>query len=289
MNMLTPKRRRALTRHLAVGCYLILVCGLAARADEYPSPRGFVNDFAGIINAGDAAGMEALLRQLRDQAKIEIAVVTVPSLNGRSVEDYTIELARRWGVGSQQENSGLVLLIAPNERQYRIEVGYGLEGDIPDGLAGEIGRRMRPYFRQQDYSQGIRLAVNSIVATLAEKRQLHIEGLDPALAYRESPQGQLGRRGPAIAGTVLLFLIIIVVIIVAASAGRGGPGGRRGRRYGGSEWLWYPIIFGGGGSGGFGGHRGGSSSWGGFSGGGGGGFGGFGGGSFGGGGASGSW
>jgi uncharacterized protein len=288
MKILTPKRHRARTRHLVVGFYLILSCCLAVRADEYPSPRGFVNDFAGIIQAGDAASMEAMLRQLRDQAKIEIAVVTVPSLHGRSIEDYTVELASRWGVGGQQENSGLVLLIAPSERQYRIEVGYGLEGDIPDGLAGEIGRRMRPYFRQQEYSQGIMVAVNSIVATLAEKRQLHIEGANPALAYREPPPREPSSR--EFPGAVLLLLIIIVVIIVAASdAGRGGPGGRRRRRYGGSEWLWYPIIFGGGGSGGFGGHRGGGSSWGGFSGGGGGGFGGFGGGSFGGGGASGDW
>lgn len=287
MKRLTQEQPPARACQILAGCYLLLSCCLAVRADEYPSPRGFVNDFAGIIRAEDAASMEAMLRQLRDQAQIEIVVVTVPSLHGHSIEAYTLELATRWGVGSKQENSGLVLLIAPNERQYRIEVGYGLEGDIPDGLAGEIGRRMKPYFLRQNYSQGIMVAVHSLVATLAEKRQLHIEGADPALSYRERPRRELSRRGLPGAEVILLLIIILVVIIVAASdTGRGGPGGRRRWRYGGSEWLWYPIIFSGGGSGGFGGHRGGGSHGGGFS---GGGFSGFGGGSFGGGGASGNW
>jgi uncharacterized protein len=188
-------------------------------------------------------------------------------------------------VGGKQENSGLVLLIAPNERQYRIEVGYGLEGDIPDGLAGEMGRRMRPYFRQQQYSQGIRLAVNSIVATLAEKKHIQIEGTDPALAYRGQPRRERETSGLGGAGIFLLVLLIIIIVIALAASDAGRRGGPRGRRRydRGSDWLAYPIIFGGGGSGGFGGHQGGGSSWG------GGGFGGFGGGSFGGGGASGNW
>ncbi|MBI3951316.1 MAG: TPM domain-containing protein [Acidobacteria bacterium] len=288
MKTLTAVCHQRLARRLVGGLLLILSFSLVGQADEYPSARGFVNDFAGIIDSEAASQMEAMLRQLRDRAGIEIAVVTVPSLNGRPIEDYSIELARRWGVGGKEENSGLLLLIAPNERKYRIEVGYGLEGDIPDGLAGEIGRRMRPYFRRQEYSQGILLAVNSIVATLAEKRNLRIEGSDPALAYHEPPRRERGSSG---FGILLLLVIIIVVIAISASdAGRRGGPGRR-RRYGrASDWLWYPILFGGGGSGGFGGYRGGRSSWGGFGGGGGGGgFGGFGGGSFGGGGASGDW
>jgi uncharacterized protein len=294
MDILMSKYDRALALSFFVGLVFILPFTLAVQADESPSPRGFINDFAGIINDTDAATMGAVLRQLRDRAGIEIAVVTVPSLNGQSIEDYSIELARRWGVGSKRENSGLLLLIAPHERRYRLEVGYGLEGDVPDGLAGEIGRRMKPYFQQQQYSQGILVGVNSIVATVAEKRHLHIEGADPAFAYHEQSRRSSGG-GSLGFGIFLLLLIFFVVMIISASdAGRrggGGPGGRRRRYHRRSDWMWYPIIFGGGGSGGFGGHRGGGSSWGGFGGGGGGGggFGGFGGGSFGGGGASGSW
>ncbi len=274
------------------GILLIVALSFGAKAQEVPSPRGFVNDFAGIIRAGDASQMEALLRQLRDQTGIEIAVVTVASLNGRSIEDYSIDLARRWGVGGRQQDTGLMLLVAPAERQSRIEIGYGLEGDLPDGLAGEIVRRMRPYFRQQAYSQGILLGVNSIVATLAEKKDLQIDGTNPALAYRGTARSRQRRSSSGFAVMLLVLILIVVVLIsISDTGGRGGPGGRRRRYYRGSDWLWYPIIFGGGGSGGFGGHRGGGSSWGGPGGGGfgDGGFGGFGGGSFGGGGASDSW
>jgi uncharacterized protein len=284
----------SLMRGLAVALFFILSFAPVVAAEQYSPPQGFVNDFAGIIDASTRSAMEAMLRNLQAQTGIEIAVVTVNSLGDRSIEEYANELFRQWGVGGKQENTGLLLLVAPNERQYRIEVGYGLEADIPDGLAGEIGRRMKPYFRQQAYGDGIMLAVRSIIATLAEKRGFDFEGIDRSLAYRSS-QRQPSSGGTGGFGLFLLILIFLVVFIIAASdAGRGGGSGRGGRRrryYRGSDWLWYPIIFGGGGSGGFGGHGGGGSSWGGFSGGGGGfgGFGGFGGGSSGGGGASGSW
>jgi uncharacterized protein len=281
-----------LGRRLAMTLLWFLSMWPVAMAEQYPRPQGFVNDFAGIIDTSNRIALETLLSNLQAKTGIDIAVVTVSSLEGRSVEEYANDLFQQWGIGQKKVDTGLLLLVAPNERRYWIEVGYGLEADIPDGLAGEIGRRMQPYFRRQAYGDGIMVAVQAMVATLAEKRNFDIEGIDRSLAYRpgQSRSSDDGSGGSAWLWLVVIF--VIVIIIAAADAGRGGGPGRRGRRrryYGDSDWAIYPIIFGGGGSGGFGGHHGGGSHWGGFSGGGGGGFGGFGGGSSGGGGAGGSW
>jgi len=276
------------------GRKIVLIASLAilffsekSVAVEFPSPVGYVNDFAGVIDSDSRVRMESLMSQVRSQTGIEIAVVTVTSLDGLPIEDYSIELARRWGIGGKKENNGLLILIAPSERKWRIEVGYGLEGELPDGLVGEVGRRMVPYFRGERYGTGLLLGVQTVVATIAEKRGIKIEGADKSFAYSQRARRRVDR-GSELGVLVSLIVLFVVVLILAAAAGTAGRGGRGGRRRWGSAWLWYPIIFGGGGSGGFGGHVGGSShGWGGF--GGGGGFGGFGGGSFGGGGASGSW
>lgn len=256
-------------------------------ASDFPSPVGYVNDFAGVIDSESKDAMETLIRRFREQAGIEIAVVTIPSLGGMPIEEYSIELARRWGIGQKKENTGLMILIAPSERKWRLEVGYGLEGDIPDGLAGEIGRRMTPYFRAGRYGEGLLLGVQSVVQTIAAKRGLAIEGVEkpvaPARRARKAPGGIVVG---LFAAVFFVFLILAFVFAVIAASSRSRWPGRRRRGFW-SDWYWYPIIFSGGGSGGFGGHRGGSSHGSGGS--GFGGFGGFGGGSFGGGGASGSW
>jgi uncharacterized protein len=270
--------------------FAIALVGVAigqwARGEDLPAPRGYVNDFAGVLDAESQARMEAMIRRVRSRMDVEIAVVTVPSLGGMPIEDYAIELARRWGIGRKGADTGVLILVAPNERRWRIEVGYGLEGELPDGLVGEVGRRMVPYFRERKYGEGLQLGLQTIVATLAQKRGVTIEEVDPSLAY--VPERRSSRAGLGL--VVLLLVLFVLAFVLAATTGTSGRRGGRARRlppYRDSDWLWYPIIFSGGGSGGFGGHIGGSSHrWGGF---GGGGFGGFGGGSFGGGGASGSW
>ncbi len=250
-----------------------------ARSQELPSPQGYVNDFAGVLDAENQVRMEALIRRVRAQMGVEIAVVTIPSLEGLPIEEYSIELARRWGIGRKGEDTGLLILVAPNERRWRIEVGYGLEGELPDGLVGEVGRRMVPYFRERKYGEGLELGLQTIVATLAKKRGVTIEDVDASLAY--APE----RRSVRVVGLGLVLLLVVLFILAFVLAATTGTSWRRrgrawrSRPYRDSDWMWYPIIFSGGGVGGFGGHIGGGShQWG-----------GFGGGSFGGGGASGSW
>jgi uncharacterized protein len=266
----------------------------SSAAIDLPSPQGYVSDYAGVIEASRKAGIESLLSQVRSQTGIEMAVVTVTSLQGLQVDDYANQLFRKWGIGGKKENNGLLILVAPNERKWRVEVGYGLEGELPDGFVGEVGRQMVPYFRAQNYGGGLYVAAQNIVTAIAEKRGITIEGLNRPLPPAPSRAQRPRRSSGALPVSLLIFFffLFIFVIGIVARFRAFRHGYRRRFRYGvGSEWFLYPIIFGGGGSGGFGGHSGGGShDWGSFGGGGGGsGFGGFGGGSSGGGGASGDW
>ncbi len=252
-----------------------------AQSGSFPAYKGHVNDFAGVIDEGTKQRLEALLTNFEQRTGTQIAAVTVQTLGDRPVEEYANELYRAWGIGAksgENRDKGALLLIALNERKTRLEVGYGLEGDLPDGLAGELIRRMRPFLKDGDYSRAVYVGVRSIVDTLAEKWKVSLEGIeDRKYAYKESRKG---RTGGGLLIIVLVIAVFVVVSIVSRMSGRGRGGG------GGGSDLWWlaPIIFNrsggsfGGGSWSSGGGSSGGSDWG-----------GFGGGSSGGGGASDSW
>ncbi|HKY05898.1 MAG TPA: TPM domain-containing protein [Blastocatellia bacterium] len=276
---------------------LVLSAGVAAQPQIPAQPQGMVNDFAGKLSGQTRQSLENLLINFRDRSGIEVAIVTIPhdQLGGYPIEQWGLELGRRWGVGRGTGKESAVLLVAikePNSQgvysgQTRLEISRRLEGDIPDGLAGELIRRMRGSFQAGQFDQALSEGVQGILATIAERRGISMEGVDSTRAYREQPTRE--RRGRGISPSLIILGLFILFMIISAigGGGRGGRGGRR-RRGMGSEWLLLPYIFSGGGSGGFGGYRG-SSGWGGGDS-GGGGFGGFGGGGdFGGGGASDSW
>jgi uncharacterized protein len=285
---------KSLLPRLVILLSLGIIFGHVASAQQrsFPDYVGHVNDFAGIVDAQTEQKLETILTNFENLTGTQIAVVTIQSLNDRPLEEYANDLYRAWGIGAktgEHKDKGALLLVALQDRKTRLEVGYGLEGDLPDGLAGEIIRRMRPFLQQQQYSQGVNVGVRTLVDTLAEKWNVNIAGIeDRAYAYRSPADGgEAGGRGSLVLlGLFLIFLI--VMFIVARSRGKGGGGrGMSGRD--GSQDLWwaYPIIFNSGG-GTFGGGSWGSSG-GGWGGSGGGGWGGFGGGSSGGGGASSSW
>ncbi len=122
----------------------------------FPRPSGHVNDFAAVLTADDRAYLENFLRTLERDTSAEVVVVTVTSLDGLSIEDYAVRLFAEWGIGDQAKDNGVLLLVAPSERRVRIEVGYGLEGSLPDGLAGEIIRTaILPEFREGNLRRGI--------------------------------------------------------------------------------------------------------------------------------------
>ena len=245
-------------------------------------PQGYVTDLAQVIDPATKAKLETLCAEVQQKTGAQIAVVTVNSLDGRSKEDYAADLYKQLGVGSKTENRGVLLLVAPKERQYRIEVGYGLEPVINDARAGDIGREMVPDLRREDYSAAVLLATTRVAQLIAADKGVQLNGV-PA-SKPSVPAGETSWWIP-----LLIIVVIFVVVRAISRSARGGRGPRSGRG-GGSALPWFLLGSALGGRGGsWGGGFGGSS--GGYSGGGGGfgGFGGFGGGMSGGGGAGGSW
>jgi uncharacterized protein len=234
-----------------------------------PNPPRLVNDFAGVLNPGEAQQLEQQLVAYDDSTSNQVAVVLVKTLDDYPIEEYALKLFRDWGIGNKKTNNGVLIIAAIEDRKIRIEVGYGLEGAIPDITANHIIENdIKPDFRSGDYYDGLSKAANDIIKAAAGEYKAPAD-------YRKKKGGNAFPFG--------FIIFIIIMIILFGGRNRGGGGGFMSRR--GSGWLG-PFIVGnmlGRSSGGWGGGGGG------WSGGGGGGFGGFGGGSSGGGGASGSW
>jgi len=143
-----------------------------ARAQSFPKPAGRISDFANVISADVETALDRRIDQLEQKTSSEIAVVTVTSLDGMSVEDYANKLFKAWGVGQAKQDNGVLVVVAPTDRSMRIEVGYGLEGVLPDGLAGQIIRDdFVPQFRDGNYSGGINAGVNHVI-DIVEKHQV---------------------------------------------------------------------------------------------------------------------
>ena len=243
--------------------------------------QGYVTDLAHVIDPATRDKLQTLCAEVEQKTGAQIAVVTVDSLEGRSKEDYAADLYKHLGVGSKKDSRGVLILLAPKEHQYRIEVGYGLEPVINDARAGDIGREIVPILRRGDYSGAVLLATTRVAQLIAADKGVQLNGV-PASQQR-APTAQT----PWWIPVVIIVIIFLIVRAVSRSARGGGRGPRSG---GGSALPWFLLGSAMGGRGGsWGGGFGGSS--GGYSGGGGGfgGFGGFGGGMSGGGGAGGSW
>jgi len=261
----------------------------ASAALHYPSPTGYVTDAANVLDAPSHQELESRLAAFEKSTSIEIAVATVPSLEGEEIESYAVELFKQWGIGKKGKNNGLLILVAPNEHKTRIEVGYGLEPILPDGLCGQIIReRMIPHFKNNDYAGGLDEGIAAVQESLTPGAASPPE---PPRLPREFPIGRGMIGFIFILFFVLPFLtvgLLVAVYIYWRSQMLLGfvllPIGFALDLWRSSRGL---SRFGGYGGTGFGGFGGGFS--GGFGGGGGGSFGGFGGGSSGGGGASGGW
>jgi uncharacterized protein len=157
-------------RKISILALFILSLGSIVEAQTIPRPRGLVNDFAEVISPAVEGSISRTLESFNDQTGIEIAVVTVPSLQGYDIEGFTITLATAWGVGQRQKDNGIVILLAPNERQVRIEVGYGLEGDLTDGRTGQIlDQNAIPSFKNKNWAEGLLNTVDGLVAHLGNK------------------------------------------------------------------------------------------------------------------------
>lgn len=286
---------------ITIGCIIagaLFLCGKGVLAYQSPgTPTGFVNDFAGVLTSEQKTRLESALDNFQKETSNEISIVTIPTLNDEPIEDYANTLFREWGIGSKANNNGVLILAAINDHKLRIEVGYGLEGALPDLLTKTIQENeIIPSFKTKDYAGGFEKGVMAIMqATQGEykgdstehKQSIPFEliffilffGVQIVFAILAPTKswwlgGVIGGAGGGIAGLVL-GSVVFGIIGGLAGVGLGllldyivsknykGPGGNSGG----------PWFFGGGGGSSFGG----------------GGFGGFGGGSSGGGGSSSSW
>ncbi len=213
---------------------------LPATALDVPPPKGYVTDIAGMLSAKTEDELERYLRSFEESDSTQITVLTIPSLEGEALEEYTLRVAESWGIGQKGRDNGALLLIARDDRQVRIEVGYGLEGRLTDLLAGRIiDNEITPRFKRGDFDKGVSAGV--VAMTQAVRGEYQGKG----------PSAGEGRRSPF----GLLFLLFFL-----------GPGllrlflpHSRSRRGG----IWYGGGRGGGGFGGGGGFSGGGGGFGG--------------------------
>lgn len=231
-----------------------------------PDPARLVTDVANVLSPEQKEILERKLVALDDSTSNQIAVVLIKTLDDYPIEEYATKLFRAWGIGNKKTNNGVLLIAAIDDHKIRIEVGYGLEGAIPDITTASIIRNdIVPNFKAGDYYHGLDLATTSIAKAAVGEYKVK----------REKGKGGSG-------SNILVFLVILIIVIVLVSGGSGGGGmmSRRGAGNIAETLFWTSLLAGGGGRGrGDGGFGGGDS----------GGFGGFGGGSSGGGGASGNW
>jgi len=243
--------------------WLFFIAMPAAAAPTFPPLTGRVVDDAGILSDDTKDRLTSMLEQQEKQTGVQVVVATIKSLQGYDIDDYGYQLGRKWGIGQKGKDNGVVILVAPNDRKMRIDVGYGNEGQLTDAQSKLIiAEIMTPYFKRGDYDGGVLAGTDAVLKAIGGAT------IDPN-AYAPSDAGMGAHRNPVGLGIIPILLLIVLfwiggwrflagLLIGSALSGRGGWGGGG---FGGGGW--------GGGSGG-----------GGFSGGGG---------SFGGGGASGSW
>jgi uncharacterized protein len=273
--------RKSVTRLLLL---LLLLCVPVARAEQVKNlkPQGYVNDFAGVLSAQTKEKLTALCTEIDQKAKAQIAVVTVSSIEGVPVEQFSIDLATSWGVGPKQKDRGVLILLAPNDHRDRIEIGYGLEPILPDGKVGGFEREAVPLLRQNDYSGAVLLITQRVASIIAEDQKVTLD-TNSAVAAPDpgadnSPPSSANLKFAIFFGILVFspvigfFLWALFIIGSRLRSGRGGGGS-----YGGGSFRGGDASGSDGAASESGGGEGGS------------GFGGFGGGSFGGGGATGSW
>jgi uncharacterized protein len=264
-------------RFLSIILLLVSLCATAQIekvVPKRPNPPRLVNDFTGTLTRDQVSALEQKLIHYDDSTSSQVAIVIVANTGDYPVEEVALRILRDWGVGNKNTNNGVVILIAKEDHKIRIEVGYGLEGAIPDITAKSIiDNDITPAFKQGNYYRGLDDATDDIIKA--------------ATGEYKAPKGYHSQKNKGIATGFFFFIIIVIILSIIKRGGKGG-GGMMSRRGYGDFWTGMILgnLLGGGSSRGSSGWSGGGGGW---SGGGGGGFGGFGGGGGGGGGASGGW
>jgi len=255
---------RGRTAALRTSATLAIVLALVtlAHALTFPALTGRVVDEAGILDAATRQSLTDKMAAVEAKSGDQIVVVTLKSLQGTSIEDYGYQLGRHWGIGEKTRNNGALLIVAPNERKVRIEVGYGLEGALTDAVTRLIvANAILPRFRANDFAGGIVRGVDDIVQV--------VSGDAEEYKRRAAQRPDSAPQGVDIGTSMLVLVVLFVIFSIMRRSGGGGPGIRR--RRGGFAPIFIPSGgswssgssgggFGGGGFSGGGGSLGGSGS-----------------------------
>lgn len=224
---------------------LLIFFAVCVSADiDFPKPTGFVNDFANILTDAEEDVLKGITEELEGKTTAELSIVTLDTVKPLTIEEYSVRLFEKWGIGKKDKDNGVLVLVAVDDREIKIEVGYGLEGVLPDGLCGEIIRRsIIPAFKNGRYGSGIIAGVNEIAGVISGGRMSH----------KYVPKHEIGKVSEiknfvGVFISILFFSFFILAAIMQAFLPRRRYGSRWG---GGSSWG----SFGGSGFGGFGGGR----------------------------------
>jgi uncharacterized protein len=235
-----------------IGTLFFLAGAHVLFADNIPEPSGWVNDFAHVLSLEQNDKLTRVVREVEEKTSSEIAVAIVGSIAPHDEKEYARLLFDHWHVGKKGKDNGVLVLLSIKERLWRIETGYGVEGILPDGLCGAIGRNfMVPYFKQGHYGEGLYQGVARIASVIAENEHVNLEtlsGLGAAGVKNASPSQD------SISPFFVLFVVIFIVFSILSNLSNSRYAGRGGRYYGGG---FGGGSFGGGGFGGFGGGGGG--------------------------------
>lgn len=226
---------------------LVFISSVWAAPQIPPKPQNniYVQDYAKVLSSDTVKTITNISQQLNAKTKAQIIVVTIPSLNSTPLEDYSLTLFRTWGIGDKNTNNGVLLLVAVNDRQSRIEVGYGLEGALPDGKTGRIQDQfMLPYFTSGKYDMGILQGYLQLATEVAGEYNMQLPDSTKSMIQQPTTD-QLTTLQKALFGIGLLVLLLLDhfflggmllnFLLIMFMRGGGGRGGSQGGGFGGGS------------------------------------------------------
>ncbi len=254
-NVMATRQSRSYLLLLWLMC-LFTTAASAESVKDIAAPTNYVTDLAGVLNASTQADLNALCRSVDVQAHAQIFVVTVHKIDDdEPIEQFANDLFAKWKIGPAKTDRGILLLLSAEDHRYRMEVGFGLEGILPDGKTGDIGRDMVPDLKDGNYDGAVRTAVNEIAQVVAQDAGITLT--QPVHTYHRTGSNSASG-GSRIFGILFLLVFLFFIFRGGGRGGRGGGGGGflsglllgglmgGGRGYGGSG---YSGCFDGGGGG----------------------------------------
>ncbi len=224
-----------------IALLLFTQLGFAQKVATFPKPTGYVDDYAGVLSPDAEADIDEICHEVHQKANAQIFFVTIKSLGGETIETYSNGLFHAWKIGDQKRDRGVLVLLAINDHKRRVEVGYGLEGILPDAKVGEMGRDIVPALKAEDYDRAGKLIVREIANVIAEDSRVSLtsttdtptsagEAQAPVIVAPTAPPRGLANGGTlALAVVFLCFfgifgLILFAIIRRARSGFAAGPG-----------------------------------------------------------------